>query len=101
MKATDKAMQKAYKILNDIYNNVNNEKAFRKNFKTLSDYDVALMVYNELYKHNEVDTLFYDTALWYKKQGFEVYKIINGYKIINDDYINVHGSNDIYNLKAL
>lgn len=97
----DKAMQKAYKILNDIYHNVDNEKAFKKHFKTLSDYDTALMVYNELYKHNEIDTIFYDTALWFKKQGFKVYKIINGYKIINDNYIKNYGSDDIYNLKAL
>lgn len=101
MKATEKAMQKAYKILNDIYNNVDNERAFRKNFKTLSDYDLALLLYNDLYRYNSVDTLFYDIALWFKKQGFKVYKVINGYKIINDSYILIHGDDEIYNLKAL
>jgi mannose/fructose/N-acetylgalactosamine-specific phosphotransferase system component IID len=75
-------LEKAYNIIKSIEKYYDNEKAFRKYFKSLSDYYTFEVCFEELHTKGFAYCMVEEVKNIYKKLGFEIIKEYVNYKII-------------------
>jgi hypothetical protein len=76
-----KHLEKARSIIDAVYNDTDNEKAFTKYFKTISDFYVFQITYEEIVKHGYAYCFIEDVIKLYKRLDFQITKDYVNYKI--------------------